>query len=47
MAPLADISTGFPASATVYRYTITFEAVLKAPTTGEQDRAASAEEFDS
>ena len=49
IAPLGDISVGFPESATVYRYTIQFEAVLKAPgaTRAESDQTASAEEFGS
>jgi len=49
IAPLADVSVGFPKSATVYRYTIQFEAVLKAPgaTRSGGELTASAEEFGS
>ncbi|MFG0273649.1 MAG: type IV pilus assembly protein PilM [Phycisphaerales bacterium] len=49
MAPLDTVSAGFPPSATVYRYTITFEATLKAPASpsGGADGAASAQEFGS
>jgi type IV pilus assembly protein PilM len=49
MAPLDGVSSGFPPEATVYRYTITFEATLKppAPRAGAGDGTASAEEFGS
>lgn len=49
MAPLSDVSIGFPESATVYRYTVQFEAVLKSPgaTRSGGEQTASAEEFGS
>ena len=49
MAPLDGVSSGFPPTATVYRYTITFEATLKppAPPASAGNGTASAEEFGS
>jgi len=49
MAPLGDISADFPSDATVHRYTITFEATLKAPDAASEagEQTASGEEFGS